>query len=172
MSRTEDSVWQSLATTLLATIERTSYASQSAQLRHFLCERKGYSPSDQTFIQQVLEPLYATHGEIRMEQLAAYAHLSLRQLERRFKSLIGFSPKTLARFIRFETTRHLLLTQSVTKLTDLAHEAGYHDQAHWIKDFQAFAGCSPQQFIQRAKLRSMSPFYNPSRPRPGILLVI
>ena len=172
MGRIEDNVWQLLTATLLATIDRTSYASQSSQLRHFLCERKSYSSSDQVFMQQVLEPLYATHGEIRMERLAAQAHLSLRQLERRFKSLIGFSPKTLARFIRFETTRHLLMTQSVTKLTDLAHEAGYHDQAHWIKDFQAFAGCSPQQFIQRAKLRGMSPFYNPPRPRPGILLVI
>lgn len=33
-----------------------------------------------------------------------------------------------------------------TNLTALAYDAGYYDQAHFIKDFKEFVGISPKQF--------------------------
>jgi transcriptional regulator GlxA family with amidase domain len=164
--------WQALALTFATTICRTSYATQAAQLHHYLSTPGDCSSADWQFMQVVLEQLYATRGQIRMEKLAAQAALSLRQFERRFKGLIGFTPKLIARMIRFETIRHRLLVEPDARLTDLAYAAGYSDQAHFIHDFRAIAGCSPQQFLALARQRSMTGFYNPSDPRPSILSVI
>jgi AraC-like DNA-binding protein len=36
--------------------------------------------------------------------------------------------------------------QQFTSLTSLAHENGYFDQVHFIKDFREFTGMSPGQF--------------------------
>lgn len=163
-------VWQALAMTLAATIYRTSYAPQADHLRRFLCEIDHCSPADQMFMGHAVRQLYASRGQIRMEQLANQACLSSRQFERRFKGLIGFTAKTMARLIRFETMRHHLLTQPATSLTDLAYAAGYHDQAHCIHDFKALAGCSPQQFVKQAQARSMTDFYNSPRPQPAIFI--
>ena len=163
-------VWQAFAMTLVATIYRTSYVIQAEHLRRFLYEIDHCSTADQRFMQHALEQLYATRGQIRMEQLANQACLSLRQFERRFKRLTGFTAKTIARLIRFETIRHHLLTQPAARLTDLAYDAGFHDQAHWINDFKALAGCSPQQFVTQAQARSMTGFYNPPHVRPDILI--
>ncbi|OJJ23783.1 hypothetical protein BKI52_05380 [marine bacterium AO1-C] len=70
--------------------------------------------------------------------------LSNRQLRRLFRQYVGHSPKTFAKVVRFQ---HLL------KLNDSAHlynsklfyDLGYHDQAHFIKEFKKLFGTTPTQ---------------------------
>ena len=38
-------------------------------------------------------------------------------------------------------------------LTSLSYECGYFDQAHFIKDFKAFAGMTPTEYAE--KMRAM-----------------
>jgi AraC-like DNA-binding protein len=35
----------------------------------------------------------------------------------------------------------------VTSLTALGYEAGFYDQAHFIKEFKTFTGDTPQEFF-------------------------
>ena len=67
--------------------------------------------------------------------------------ERRFKYLTGVTPKTMARLIRFETICYTLYSNPMRRATDLAHEFGYTDQAHFIHDFKAFAVLTPGEFM-------------------------
>lgn len=81
-------------------------------------------------------------GLISVDQLASDAGISARQLERRFLSEVGVSPKLLSRILRFQQ-----VFQAVERCdgawAPIALECGYYDQAHLIRDFNQFAQQTP-----------------------------
>ncbi len=81
-----------------------------------------------------------------VEGVAAAAHLSRRQLERRFAAEAGTSPKALAVRARFEHVKDALAYPVKPNLADLALEFGFSDQAHLTRDFRRFSGRTPQRF--------------------------
>lgn len=70
-----------------------------------------------------------------------------RALERLFHVWIGVNPKAFNRINRFRWILNRLLDKRYSDLTSLAYEYGYYDQAHFIKDFRSFTGCSPSHFV-------------------------
>ena len=68
-------------------------------------------------------------------------------MERKFISVVGMSPKQLSRIVRMQSTLKMLEQKNFASLTSLAHENGYYDQAHFIKDFKEFTGMSPKLFF-------------------------
>ena len=95
---------------------------------------------------QSVETLIKLKGQLSVDDLAAQLKINRRQLERKFSSAIGLSPKQLAKVIRLQATLKMLEKRQFTSLTSLAYENGYFDQAHFIKDFKEFTGMSPGQF--------------------------
>ena len=72
--------------------------------------------------------------------------ISQRQLERTFKEYAGFSPKTFARILRFQSaTNHYGTTKKT--LTEIALDCGYYDQSHFIHDFSQFSGYTPSEYF-------------------------
>ena len=102
--------------------------------------------------------LYREKGQFRVAELAEYCNLSTRQLQRRFQHVVGVSPKTLARTIRFEEIRRRLMFDPDTSLTDLAYEFGYADQTHFIHDFKEFADKTPGEFA--AEMRTLQTVFH------------
>jgi AraC-like DNA-binding protein len=98
--------------------------------------------------------LYAADGNIAIRGLAAGAALSLSQLERQFRQAAGVAPKALARLIRFERARDALVAAPLTAQAALAHDLGYTDQSHFVRDFKQFAACTPGRFA--AEVRAMA----------------
>ncbi len=80
-----------------------------------------------------------------VKALAGNSYLSLRQFERRFKELSGFNPKLFLRIARFNSMLNKPFRQK--SLTQLAYEFDYHDQSHFIHDFQQFSGNSPKAYF-------------------------
>ena len=73
-------------------------------------------------------------------------HISQSALEKRFRQIVGASPKKFASIVRFKNT---IKTYDQNKsLTDLGYEAGFYDQAHFIKEFKHFTGDSPETFFK------------------------
>lgn len=63
---------------------------------------------------------------------------------------MGASPKKFASIFRL---RHVLhLRAKGADFTSIAHDAGYCDQSHFIKDFKRFTGLAPESFFQRANV--------------------
>ncbi len=75
--------------------------------------------------------------------------ISPRHLQRKFLEVTGTKPKTLARITRLQKVIRLVQHQSCSSLTEISLEAGYFDQAHFIRDFKRFAGQPPRQFFQQ-----------------------
>jgi AraC-like DNA-binding protein len=85
-----------------------------------------------------------------VQALADANFLSLRQFERRFKELSGFSPKSFFRIIRFNSV--LSRDFQHQSLTEIGMECGYYDQSHFIHDFQKFSGISPKEYFKKNML--------------------
>ena len=88
------------------------------------------------------------NGNVSIQQLADGAGLSLRHFQRRFRALTGINPKHYARICRIGHTIHMKELQPETSWTALAHEAGYSDQPHFIRDFKALTGALPSGFLR------------------------
>jgi AraC-like DNA-binding protein len=94
----------------------------------------------------------------RVEALAQQAGLSARTLERRFLDALGVGPKQHLRFVRFERSRQLIARRGLTG-AEIAAEAYFVDEAHFIHEFRRFSGLTPGAF------QRLSDFYNPA-PEP------
>lgn len=89
-----------------------------------------------------LRALLATHGAARVEDLAAEAVVSRRQLERKFDEWVGLPPKRLARILRFQRVFHAL-EHAGGGWAAAAVDSGYYDQSHLVRDFRELAGDCP-----------------------------
>lgn len=90
--------------------------------------------------------LIATGGKIRIDDLVQRSGLSASQFQRRFTRQVGIAPKGYARLIRFDRVLVARRNAPERSWTDILHELGYFDQAHFIREFHMFAGISPTGF--------------------------
>lgn len=97
-----------------------------------------------------VDEIVASAGWIKLPDLQKRLHITERSLERRFRDHVGLSPNMFARICRFQDTMRLLHNTEYTKLSDIAYDSGYADQSHFIRTFRAFAGCSPNQYLNRS----------------------
>ncbi|MFN3512719.1 MAG: helix-turn-helix transcriptional regulator [Phenylobacterium sp.] len=88
--------------------------------------------------------LRASEGRIPLEQLAGVAGLPPRTLQRRFASLVGISPRTLAAVIRVRRLFDAL--ERAETWSAAAQEAGYFDHPQMVREFRRFIGCTPSEF--------------------------
>ena len=118
-----------------------------------------------TDIMKAAHHVFHHKGLIRIEKLAGQAGLSVRQFERRFIEGIGLTPKLFARATRFQ----MALDASSRFTTfrsglEIAHEFGYFDQAHMIREFHALGGSPPsriEKHIGDMRLWALKPSADP-----------
>ncbi len=80
---------------------------------------------------------------IRLEQLAALCHLTPTQFQRHFKASVGISPYAWLSRLRLEYAMKLL--RGGQTATQVAHQVGFYDQAHFSKAFKTSFGITPKQ---------------------------
>lgn len=124
----------------------TDFASRvAAAERWFSMMQDGSSAQDGIDFTSRL--LLASRGGLRIDHLAKQSGLSARHFQRRFTSRVGLSPKLYARTIRFDAALTAHRIEPTKSWTRIAHEAGYFDQAHFIRECHALVGLGPSQFI-------------------------
>ncbi|UXI66355.1 AraC family transcriptional regulator [Tahibacter amnicola] len=72
----------------------------------------------------------------------------LRQLQRHFRHYVGVSPKWVINRYRLHEAVERLANASAADWTRLAHDLGYFDQAHFIRDFKRLTGRTPGAFVR------------------------
>jgi AraC-like DNA-binding protein len=88
-----------------------------------------------------------THGSTSIGALADGLGWSRKHLVAQFRQQIGLPPKTVARVLRFSAARGLIERGAELPWTEIAIRSGYYDQAHFIRDFNQFAGATPTEFV-------------------------
>jgi AraC-like DNA-binding protein len=69
---------------------------------------------------------------------------------------VGNTPKQFIKIVRFHEVMTNLTTVKPGKLTQHAHENGYFDQAHFIRDFKAYSGYTPKELLSQKYCNGLS----------------
>jgi AraC-like DNA-binding protein len=93
--------------------------------------------------------LNETNGAVAIGSLADELGWSRKRLITRFREQIGLPPKAVARVLRFDRVVSILASEEPWRWVDVAYDGGYYDQAHFNRDFRAFAGVTPSQYRAR-----------------------
>jgi AraC-like DNA-binding protein len=89
----------------------------------------------------------AARGVVAIGDLCVAAGVSGTHLARRFKEVIGITPKRLARTYRFAATVRAIDPAGPVDWLEVASRAGYYDQAHFGNDFRTFTGLTPTRYL-------------------------
>ena len=129
--------------------ETVSYHYQIALIETFLLKHLPDKPVFQSPIEFILTEIFKKKGQIKVENLYNQSNLSERHFRRKFRCHTGLSVQTFLRIFRFYQGFAQLNSGRFQSLMDIAIEAGYFDQAHFIRDFKNYIGFSPRQFLQK-----------------------
>ncbi len=74
---------------------------------------------------------------------------SQRRFIQLFSNEVGLTPKLFSRVSRFQQVIRAAHAVGEIDWVQVALECGYYDQAHFIHDFQSFAGITPSAYLER-----------------------
>jgi AraC-like DNA-binding protein len=99
-------------------------------------------------VHQTSGVIAATRGAMAISDLGVAAGVSSTNLAKRFKEVIGVTPKRLARSYRFTATTLAINFAAPIDWGDVAAGAGYFDQAHFGHEFREFTGLTPTRYVE------------------------
>ncbi|MEV8612638.1 helix-turn-helix domain-containing protein [Amycolatopsis sp. NPDC051373] len=126
------------------------------------------APRGLDLVQHTGRWLETAHGTIPVGALSDAAGVSGNHLAAQFKSHVGLTPKRVARIYRFARLILSVDARGPVDWPDLAHRAGYFDQAHFSKEFKDFTGHTPTGYLTlRRRLPAEEGFPPDSGPMPA-----
>jgi AraC-like DNA-binding protein len=99
---------------------------------------------------RIVELAMRDRSIVRVEQLCGRSGLSIRNLQRLFRRYVGVTPKWVIHRFRLQEAAERIERDASVPLAELAHELGYFDQAHFIRDFKTVLGQPPAAYRQAA----------------------
>jgi AraC-like DNA-binding protein len=115
----------------------------SAVERFLISRLKNTAPDK--LVLAALALIHKNKGNVRIRELIDQLHISQSPLEKRFREAVGTSPKKFASIVRLKYVVNEYNPKS--SLTKVGYEAGFYDQAHFIKEFKSFTGETPEKFF-------------------------
>jgi AraC-like DNA-binding protein len=128
--------------------EADGWAERMALIDQFVFRRLSRARMPSEGVAWAWHRLRKSGGNASIGSLAETVGCSQKHLIGQFRDQVGLAPKTAARVIRFDRAV-TLIERGSQRLVDVAAECGYYDQAHFTREFSAFAGCSPADFASR-----------------------
>lgn len=105
--------------------------------------------------------------DLTLSQQAEIAGFSPFHFARLFRDVIGIPPGEFLTALRFERSKHLLLTTDAS-VTEICFEIGYESLGTFSSRFRQLVGVSPQQFRRFPHILTRDVFADQyTRPKPG-----
>ncbi len=84
-----------------------------------------------------------------LHEILSQFPVSERTVQRRFRERLGISPKMLSRIVKINHLWNRISSNMKMDYQDLVFMGNYFDQTHFIKDFKAITGETPDRFFKR-----------------------
>ena len=151
-----DAVWGEFAMQLQEQLLEAASPSQKLDvIERVLTARLERSRPNHPAVAYAIRVIERDPALIRIADVTGQIGLSHRRFLDLFAREVGLTPKLFCRIRRFQRVLRRIRDGREVEWADVALSCGYHDQAHFIKDFQAFSGISPSTYV-----RSMGPHAN------------
>lgn len=126
---------------------KESFEEKVKVVEGFLLKRFMQIPSHEyKILKEGVKIIKEYKGQIKAASLSDKLSVTTKSLERKFSKYIGTTPKQFIKLIRFQ---EILSDLSYNNLTEYACKNGYFDQSHFIRDFKAYSGLTPREFLIR-----------------------
>jgi AraC-like DNA-binding protein len=148
-----DAIWGDLAAEIRERLQSApSLQDRFVLLEQLLLARLEEIPDGFNAVQYALVQIDKHHGSLSIRDLAEKAGMSHNHLTRQFQRLVGGTPKEVARMYRFKYTLSKLPRTQLIDWGEVAWQAHYYDQSHFNKEFMAFTGHTPTDFLRLHRL--------------------
>jgi AraC-like DNA-binding protein len=154
-----DAIWNNEIHRVRDAILNTSLISHKFNiLENYFLQKSKREPESNPLIKYAVDQLLSSPQVWTIDQLSKKIGISHKHLISLFKKFVGLSPKQFARIAKFQKVIQLVEKQQQIEWTPLAYECGYYDQAHFIKEFEAFSGVNPSAYLtQRGEYMNYLP---------------
>jgi AraC-like DNA-binding protein len=134
-----------------ATLERAVHACSTdaervARFESFLRARCSGPDADAVEAARAVDLAQAEPAIAHVGDLAEGAGMTVRALQRLFRSHVGVPPKWVIRRFRVHEAAERVAAGTAVDWAALAVDLGYFDQAHFIRDFKAQIGRTPADY--------------------------
>lgn len=123
----------------------TDVATSINIVQNFLLQHLKH-PQPDMLVAAALRSIKHQQGQLSITDLASSLYISKDAFEKRFRKVIGTTPKQFASLVRMKA---IVQNPAHSKdFTHLALDAGYFDQSHFNKAFKKFTGLTPSSFFK------------------------
>lgn len=141
---------KSLFTNRLLLRRRLSKELLTPSIEEKLVSTQGLTTKDQIFLdtyKQIIEAHYQQEN-FTVDQMCHLLFVSERSLQKKTKSLLGYTPNEYLRIYRMEKAAERIKKKDVLSITQLAQEVGFSSQSYFARCFKAYFGISPKNYLQ------------------------
>jgi len=118
-------------------------------LRHRLPERD----ENALFAGEIIEEICLNRDIVSVDRVVERFGLNKRRLQRMFNTYIGVTPKWVIKLYRLHECVERLNSDEKVDFAELAQDAGYFDQAHFVKDFKSVVGHTPGGYLKQLRMQ-------------------
>jgi AraC-like DNA-binding protein len=125
---------------------RLLMGTQGTRLRH-LATMNGFTPLIARAVERIRQNL---DQPLRVEYLARELGVSVSSLQHQFKAVTAMSPLQFQKQLRLQEARRLMMSEELDAAST-AYRLGYHDAAHFNREYKSLFGFPPIQDMQRLR---------------------
>ncbi|WP_250886618.1 AraC family transcriptional regulator [Bacillus sp. SM2101] len=101
-----------------------------------------------TLVNQIIDHIISNHEIAKVDQICHQFNIHKRKLQRLFQQYVGVSPKWVIKLYRLQNAAEMIEKTPNLNWLQLCNGLGYYDQSHFIKDFKAIIGNTPDEFAK------------------------
>lgn len=95
-----------------------------------------------------VDVLFRSGENVSVKEICRQHNVSRKHLNFLFQEYLGISPKMLLSLKRFQSILYSITQTRPDKLSALAYELDFFDQAHFSNNFKRFTGLNPNEYIK------------------------
>jgi AraC-like DNA-binding protein len=154
-----DAIWRRYASELRERLHAApTIQAGFVLLEQLLMARFCEVPQNLDIVQYAIVQIAQHQGALSIRGLSEQLSFSQNHLSNQFKRFVGIPPKEVARFYRFANVLRLINSTQSVDLTRIAYDTQFYDQSHFNRDFVAFTGHNPTDYIQlRRRVEAENP---------------
>jgi AraC-like DNA-binding protein len=120
---------------------------QISVLTNYLHARTANAGWQDWLVKNCLLQIENVKGLITVRELTFQNNISERQLEKRFHTTVGVSPRHLIKVARFNSAIEIIKKGKQCSVTSLAHSLDYTDNAHFTRHDRQLSGFTPKELF-------------------------